>query len=296
MCCPPQGKLVLFWIDVLEHRPRHKHTQSTLISGTWLDVTRQLPTLLFGKPKTITVSHNRQRWEQRRAWHLPRANTTKTAPHPPPSPNPPPPKKKKKKKKNAPVSALCPGDVCQDGLHTKNKQASHCNSKRNGCGFGRGGRQREEGWDGMERRGGEREAGYTRRGGGREGGGVWGKRVKVVIKTTIIRSLSATQWPHQGWCNDRLCWTHVRLSEGVCACVCVCVCERVCALLSVLKNGLVSRVILFSIWTHAQYIIQATKQHSEGTECTHAAFNLDYAVLSTRSESVGTCTLLLRHK
>lgn len=140
--------------------------QSTLISGTWLDVTRQLPTLLFEKPKTITVSHNRQRWEQRLdRLHLP-AHTSANGDQAVYCPNSLP---HQKKKKNAPISALCPGDVCQDGLHTKNKQASHCNSKRNGCGFGRGGRQREEGWNG--KKGGESEAGYTRRGreGGREG-------------------------------------------------------------------------------------------------------------------------------
>lgn len=140
--------------------------QRTLISGTWLDVTRQLPTLLFEKPKTITVSHNRQRWEQRLdRLHLP-AHTSANGDQAVYCPNSLP---HQKKKKNAPISALCPGDVCQDGLHTKNKQASHCNSKRNGCGFGRGGRQREEGWNG--KKGGESEAGYTRRGreGGREG-------------------------------------------------------------------------------------------------------------------------------
>ena len=68
---------------------------------------------------------------------------------PPPSPSLDP--------KNTPISALCPRDVCQDGLHTKNKQASHCNSKRNGCGFGRGGRRREEGWSGKKEAG----SGYT---------------------------------------------------------------------------------------------------------------------------------------
>ena len=218
MCCPPQGKLVLFWIDVLEHRPRHKHTQSTLISGTWLDVTRQLPTLLFGKPKTITVSHNRQRWEQRLdRLHLP-AHTSTNGDQAVYCPNSLPHQKKKKTLLYPPFAL----GMCVRMVYTlKTNRRPIATAREMDVGLdevGDNGRR-----DGMEWKegGGEREAGYTRRGGGREGGGVWGKRVKVVIKTTIIRSLSATQWPHQGWCNDRLCWTHVRLSEGVCECVCV---------------------------------------------------------------------------
>lgn len=57
---------------------------------------------------------------------------------------------------------------------------------------------------------------------------------------TTIRGISATQGPHQGFCNDRLCRTHVCLNEGVCDCECV----SVCSLLSVLQNGFVNYLFL----------------------------------------------------
>lgn len=134
------GKLVFLNVNVTTQASTYKHMQSTLISGSWLDVILQLPTRLFEKPKTITVSHNRQSWEQRLdQLHLPvytSVNGDQTVYCPLPHQN----------TLLYPPFAL--GDVCQDGLHTKNKQASHCNSKRNGCGFGRGGRRREEGCNG----------------------------------------------------------------------------------------------------------------------------------------------------
>lgn len=63
MLYPLLGKLVLNW-HVTTQASTYKHTQSSLISGSWLDVTLQLPNLLFEKPKTITVSHSRQSREQ----------------------------------------------------------------------------------------------------------------------------------------------------------------------------------------------------------------------------------------
>lgn len=157
MSGPPLGKLVFLNLHVTAQASTYKLRQSTLVSGSWLDVALQLQTLLFEKPKTITVSHNRQ---SRDAWtgsisqFIPLQMETKlSTASPRPLRHPP--------AENTPISVLCPGDVCQDGLHTKNKQASHCNSKRNGCGFGRGGRRREEGWNGKKGGWVEAGSGYT---------------------------------------------------------------------------------------------------------------------------------------
>lgn len=162
---------------------------------------------IIQKPNTITVSRNCQSWEQRLDQiHLLFCTSTNgdqtvcTLP-----------------RQNTAISALCPGDVCQDSLHTKNKQVSNCNTKKNGCGFGLG-RDREEG------RGGKREGWREERYVWERERRSWRERGKAgrtaeqesesCHKMAIIRGLSATQWPHQGIFNDRLCRTHVRLNAG----------------------------------------------------------------------------------
>lgn len=108
-------------------------------------------------------------------------------------------------------------EMWQDGLRTKNKQPSRCNRKKNGCGFGR----EMEGWTG-KKGGWQRQDQFAHEGEkerGRKEGGRVEPESESCHKTTIIRSLSATQWPHQGSSNDRLCRTHVRLRKGVCVCV-----------------------------------------------------------------------------
>lgn len=78
--------------------------------------------------------------------------------------------------------------MCQDGLHTKNKQASHCNSKKNGCGFGR-----VRGWRGKESWRQKRGTHEGVREGGEEGGKTVEGASETCHKTIIIGDLSASQ-------------------------------------------------------------------------------------------------------
>lgn len=142
--------------------------QSTLISGTWLDVTRQLPTLLFEKPKTITVSHNRQRWEQRLdRLHLP-AHTSANGDQAVYCPNSLPHQKKKTKKKMLLYPPFALG-MCVRMVYTlKTNRRPIATAREMDVGLdevGDSGRR-----DGMERRGGRARQG-TQDEGGREGGG-----------------------------------------------------------------------------------------------------------------------------
>lgn len=79
---------------------------------------------------------------------------------------------------NTHIYTICPKDV-SGWFKSKNKQASSYSSERNGCGFGQGRRWR----DGLERR-------EDR---GNKGGGSVEQESESCHKTTIIRSLSATQ-------------------------------------------------------------------------------------------------------